>query len=117
METSDYLQVCTTPGVNALLYTSNLRCPLWPPHHVLSRCVFISKKFPRLLAEREIIANALLYTVKIIPPPCAQGLDFMPKACVFCDEISDTCHKFTNNYRNLDVFPENNRENNHKDNE
>ena len=31
------------------------------PHHVLSRCVFISKKFPRLLAEREIIANAFYY--------------------------------------------------------
>ncbi len=29
------------------------------PHHVLSLCVVISKKFPRLLAEREIIANAL----------------------------------------------------------
>ena len=30
------------------------------PHHVLSLCVVISKKFPRLLAEREIIANASL---------------------------------------------------------
>ena len=36
------------------------RCPLRPPHHVLSRCVFISNKFPRLLAEREIIANAFI---------------------------------------------------------
>ena len=40
--------------------------------HVLSRCVFIPNKFPTLLAEREIIANALLYSDKIIPPPCAQ---------------------------------------------
>ena len=37
----------------------------------------------------------LLFTNKIIPPPCAQGLDFMPEACVFCDENSDTCHKDT----------------------
>ena len=34
--------------------------PSRTPHHVLFRCVFISKKFPRLLAKREIIANALL---------------------------------------------------------
>ena len=59
----------------------------------------------------------LLFTDKIIPPPCAQGLDFMPEACVFCDESSDTCHKVTNYYRNFDTFYENNRENNHKDNE
>ena len=49
----------------------------------------------------------LLFTVKIIPPPCAQGLDFMLKACVFCDENSDTCRKFTNNYRNFDTFRRN----------
>ena len=41
------------------------------PHHVLSRCVFISKKFPRLLAEREIIANAL-FMFGISPPNCLQ---------------------------------------------
>lgn len=29
---------------------------------------FISNKFPRLLAEREIIANAFLFTDKILPP-------------------------------------------------
>ena len=28
------------------------------PYHILFLCVVISKKFPRLLAEREIIANA-----------------------------------------------------------
>ena len=38
----------------------------------------------------------LLFTNKIIPPPCAQGLDFMLKACVIFDENSDTCRKFTN---------------------
>ena len=27
-------------------------------YHILSLCVVISNKFPRLLAEREIIANA-----------------------------------------------------------
>ena len=36
------------------------------PHHVLSRCVFIPNKFPTLLAEREIIANASLL-VRISP--------------------------------------------------
>ena len=35
---------------------------------------FISNKFPRLLAEREIIANAMLYfSTKTVPPPCTQG--------------------------------------------
>ena len=43
-----------------------------------------------------IKANALLlFTNKIIPPPCAQGLDSMLKACVICDDNSDTCHKDT----------------------
>jgi hypothetical protein len=51
----------------------------------------------------------LLFTVKIIPPPCAQGLDFMLKACVIFDENSDTCRKFMNNYRNFDTFHGNNR--------
>ena len=36
------------------------------PPHVLSRCVFIPNKFPTLLAEREIIANASLL-VRISP--------------------------------------------------
>ena len=31
-------------------------------------CYVISKKFPRLLAEREIIANAFLFTDKVLPP-------------------------------------------------
>ena len=39
--------------------------PITTPRHVLSRCVFIPNKFPTLLAEREIIANALL--VRISP--------------------------------------------------
>ena len=34
--------------------------PTKTPRHVLSRCVFIPKKFPTLLAEREIIANAII---------------------------------------------------------
>ena len=38
------------------------------PHHVLSLCVVISKKFPRLLAEREIIANAF-FTNKVMQAP------------------------------------------------
>ena len=40
--------------------------PITTPHHVLSRCVFIPNKFPTLLAEREIIANASLL-VRISP--------------------------------------------------
>ena len=40
--------------------------PITTPRHVLSRCVFIPNKFPTLLAEREIIANASLL-VRISP--------------------------------------------------
>lgn len=42
------------------------------PHHVLSLCVVISKKFPRLLAEREIIANASLL-VRMSPRTDGKG--------------------------------------------
>ena len=35
------------------------------PNHVLSRCVFIPNKFPTLLAEREIIANAFLFYMSV----------------------------------------------------
>ena len=40
--------------------------PITTPHHVLSRYVFIPNKFPTLLAEREIIANASIL-VRISP--------------------------------------------------
>ena len=52
------------------------------PHHVLSRCVFIPNKFPTLLAEREILANASLL-VRISPR--TEGRD-------------------TNNYWIMDIF-------------
>ena len=42
--------------------------PYYDTPHVLSRCVFIPNKFPTLLAEREIIANAF-FTNKIVPAP------------------------------------------------
>jgi len=45
--------------------------PITTPHHVLSRCVFIPNKFPTLLAEREIIANALLWS-GFLPEPMAK---------------------------------------------
>ena len=32
-------------------------------YHLLFQCVVISNKFPRLLAEREIIANALFFPI------------------------------------------------------
>jgi len=43
--------------VNTLLYFSDQDVH-YDTSHVLSRCVFIPNKFPTLLAEREIIANA-----------------------------------------------------------
>ena len=46
--------------------------PITTPHHVLSRCVFIPNKFPTLLAEREIIANASSL-VRISPRTCHKG--------------------------------------------
>ena len=36
-------------------------------YHILSLCVVISKKFPRLLAEREIIANAFNHSPNFSP--------------------------------------------------
>ena len=45
--------------------------PITTPRHVLSRCVFIPNKFPTLLAEREIIANALLVQIS----PRTEGKD------------------------------------------
>ena len=46
--------------------------PITTPPHVLSRCVFIPNKFPTLLAEREIIANASLL-VRISPRTDCKG--------------------------------------------
>jgi len=40
--------------------------------HVLSRCVVIPNKFPTLLAEREIIANAFFFTIRSEPTPSAE---------------------------------------------
>ena len=45
--------------------------PITTPHHVLSRYVFIPNKFPTLLAEREIIANAF-YLSGFLPEPRAK---------------------------------------------
>ena len=45
--------------------------PITTPPHVLSRCVVIPNKFPTLLAEREIIANALLVRIS----PRTEGKD------------------------------------------
>jgi len=54
-------------SVYAFLYARLLRhFHFETSYHILSLCVVISNKFPRLLAEREIIANALLL-VRISP--------------------------------------------------
>ena len=45
-------------SVYASLYKMNKTLLSETSYHILSLCVVISKKFPRLLAEREIIANA-----------------------------------------------------------
>ena len=43
----------------ALLFKDD-KAPIRVTYHILFQCVFISNKFPRLLAEREIIANAFI---------------------------------------------------------
>ena len=49
-----------TPRLMAMMhcYTNDLRHPYRMPYHNIIPCYVISNKFPRLLAEREIIANA-----------------------------------------------------------
>ena len=60
-------------SVSAFLYKRLRMMPhTTTPPHVLSRCVFIPNKFPTLLAEREIIANAFCFTLNV-PPPSAPG--------------------------------------------
>ncbi len=71
METPAVLQVCTTPKCKCIRIKKTAQDTITAPHHVLSRCVFISKKFPRLLAEREIIANAFCLS-GFLPEPLAK---------------------------------------------
>ena len=58
-------------------YHLMVEMPITTPRHVLSRCVFIPNKFPTLLAEREIIANALLL-VRISPRTDGKDTKFFP---------------------------------------
>ena len=58
-------------------YHLMVEMPITTPRHVLSRCVFIPNKFPTLLAEREIIANALLL-VRISPRTEGKDTKFFP---------------------------------------
>lgn len=61
METSAiFYKYAPRRSVNAFLYTRLREMPIRASYHILSLCVVISNKFPRLLAEREIIANALV---------------------------------------------------------
>ncbi len=61
--------------------------PITTPHHVLSRCVFIPNKFPTLLAEREIIANASLL-VRISPrTKCKDNTYFNNNKTILCFSI------------------------------
>ena len=57
METPAILQVCTTQMCGITIYEDE-RCPITATSPRIISLRFISKKFPRLLAEREIIANA-----------------------------------------------------------
>ncbi|MCI6518713.1 MAG: hypothetical protein MR432_03970 [Prevotellaceae bacterium] len=50
------------------LLTDGQRSPNRTTFFTIIPVTFISNKFPRLLAEREIIANAFLFTDKILPP-------------------------------------------------
>lgn len=61
METSTLqIEECTTPMRRCIANILGLRHPIPNALSQLSRHV-ISNKFPRLLAEREIIANAFVY--------------------------------------------------------
>ena len=55
-------------GVDALLNIRLIKAPHTECLVTIIPCYVISNKFPRLLAEREIIANAFLFTDKILPP-------------------------------------------------
>ncbi len=62
METSGLLiRIHHAYGDDALLY-EDLRHSILNTLSQLFLVTFISRKFPRLLAEREIIANAFLFT-------------------------------------------------------
>ena len=71
------------------------RCPLRPPHHVLSRCVFISNKFPRLLAEREIIANAF-YLSGFLPEPRAKLQNLWEFKCFWVKNLRNISKRMEN---------------------
>ena len=53
-----HLHECTTPKCEYIAIIDDEMSFSEHPYHILFLCVVISKKFPRLLAEREIIANA-----------------------------------------------------------
>ena len=63
-------------SVNALLNIDGKGAPYRASCHILSLCVVISNKFPRLLAEREIIANAYVITSGFLPRFCRKNTYF-----------------------------------------
>ena len=87
METSVHFAMHASHlSVNTSLCQSGQGVPNRTPYHILFLCVVNSKKFPRLLAEREIIANALLLTCYIAPSLrlAASGEGSATSACFPC---------------------------------
>ena len=58
METPAILQVCTTPKCKCIRFIKIAQDAHYDTSSRIISLRFISNKFPRLLAEREIIANA-----------------------------------------------------------
>ena len=94
-----HLQVCTTPMCEYIPIVDDEMSHTETPYHILSLCVVISKKFPRLLAEREIIANASML-VRISPRTDCKTTNFI---CISASQ-EENSEKKMEDKRKMSIF-------------